>query len=134
MMESSVIELKDGVWQNYGVNVASAQSHFYFWPKHQDQSTTIFYESSLVDIQMLYLLWKFEEEAINPNQWPFPYPSQEIKPQKTLYRSKNFFRIESEALKACWPHCVVLISITPDIQSFKSSLKALLDDFHEGNR
>lgn len=80
-MENAIIELKDGIWQNYGVNAASTKSHFYFWPKNPNQSIIIFYKSSLIDIHMLYRLWKCDHESIDISQWPFPLLSSEKNPR-----------------------------------------------------
>jgi hypothetical protein len=71
-MEDSVIELKDGLWQNYNINLASISSHFYFIPNHQNHSTTIFYKSTIVDLKIMYNLWKTDTSNMDPTEWPFP--------------------------------------------------------------
>jgi len=57
MVENAIVELKDGVWQDYDLNKALTSSHFYFLPKNQHHSTTIFYHSSLVNLKVAYTLW-----------------------------------------------------------------------------
>lgn len=58
LLQDAIIELKNGIWQNYNINKVSATTHFYFLPKHLDHSTTIFYKSTLVDLKIMYNLWK----------------------------------------------------------------------------
>jgi hypothetical protein len=72
MMEDAIIELKDGVWQNYNINHLSVTSHFYFIPTHQDHSATIFYKSSFVDLKIMYSLWQTDDKSMSPALWPFP--------------------------------------------------------------
>ncbi len=72
IMENSVIELKDGIWQNYDINKAASSTHFYFLPKHQKHSIAIFYHSSLVDVKIVYRLWKSEDTSLDISEWPFP--------------------------------------------------------------
>lgn len=72
MIKDAIIELKDGIWQNYATTLTSASSHFYFLPKHQNHSTTVFYKSSLVDLKIMYSLWQSDDQSIDTSQWPFP--------------------------------------------------------------
>jgi len=65
LVENSIIELKDGIWQSYKVNVASTSSHFYFLPKHQNHSATIFYKPSVVDLRIVYNVWKSDDLSID---------------------------------------------------------------------
>lgn len=67
MLDESVIELKDGIWQNYNINQASVTSHFYFIPNHQNHSTTIFYKSTVVDLKIMYNLWQTDNKNMNPS-------------------------------------------------------------------
>ena len=71
-MEEAIIELKDGVWQSFDINVASITSHFYFIPNHPDHSTTIYYKSTIVDLKILYTIWHSDDKSIDPTEWPFP--------------------------------------------------------------
>ena len=66
------MELKEGSWQEYDLNRAATTSHFYFLPKHSNHSTTIFYHSSLVSLQVAYTLWKSDDTSIDISRWPFP--------------------------------------------------------------
>lgn len=34
MLKESVIELKDGIWQDYNINLASISAHFFYVPNH----------------------------------------------------------------------------------------------------
>lgn len=72
MLQNSIVELKDGIWQNYQTNLVTSSSHFYFLPKHQNHSTTIFYKSTLVDLKIMYALWKTDDKSIDISEWPFP--------------------------------------------------------------
>lgn len=67
-----MIELKDGIWQSYAVNDVTSSSHFYFLPKHINHSATIFYKPSIVDLRIVYSIWKSDDLSINPSEWPFP--------------------------------------------------------------
>lgn len=122
LVEESVIELKDGIWQNYDINSASISAHFYFIPNHQNHSTTIFYKSTVVDLRIMYNLWTTDFKTINPSTWPFPYEFKENeKASELTFKPLHFIHIEPARLKECWPNCVVLLSIAPD---FKSASKA----------
>lgn len=72
MINDAVIELKNGIWQNYNINLASITSHFYFIPSHRHHSTTIFYKSTVADIKIMYSLWKTDDKSMDPSTWPFP--------------------------------------------------------------
>lgn len=72
LVEDSIIELKDGIWQSYRVNGPSTSSHFYFLPKHQNHSATIFYKPSVVDLRIVYNVWRSDDLSINLSEWPFP--------------------------------------------------------------
>ena len=77
LMHDAIIELKDGIWQSYGINEMSATSHFWFAPKQKDHATTIFYKSSIPDLKIMYTLWESDDKSINPAQWPFPLEYKE---------------------------------------------------------
>ena len=64
MVRDVVIELKDGVWQTYDINEAASTAHFYFLPKHQQHSTSIFYHSYYSELQISYSLWKSDDTSI----------------------------------------------------------------------
>ena len=70
--DNAIIELKDGIWQSYAVNDVTTSSHFYFLPKHQNHSATIFYKPSVVDLRVVYSIWKSDDLSISPAEWPFP--------------------------------------------------------------
>ena len=72
MLFRFMLKLKDGIWQSYGVNSASTSAHFYFLPKHLNHSATIFYKPSVVDLRIMYSVWKSDDLSINPAEWPFP--------------------------------------------------------------
>jgi hypothetical protein len=72
LIKDSIIELKDGIWQNYNLNLIASTSHFYFQPQFQNKSVTILYHSSFVDMKLMYRLWKSDDKSISPEEWPFP--------------------------------------------------------------
>ena len=61
LVKDSVIELKDGLWQTYALNTVAQTSHFYLLPTTKNSSISILYKSSLVDIGIIYSLWKSEK-------------------------------------------------------------------------
>jgi hypothetical protein len=71
-VKDAVVELKDGIWQNYNINLASITSHFYYIPTHKEHSTTIFYKSTVADLKIMYSLWKTDDVSMDPSDWPFP--------------------------------------------------------------
>ena len=116
MVQDAVIELKDGIWQNYDVNEASSTAHFYFLPKHDKHSITIFYHSPSVELKLGYTLWKSDDTSIDITTWPFPqhFNSSDPSPKNMQNRPIRFIHIEHTQLKGCWPDCVVLLSILPN--------------------
>ena len=72
MVRDVVVELKDGIWQTYDINEASSTAHFYFLPKHQKHSISIFYHSYNVNLRISYTLWKSDDTSIAMSKWPFP--------------------------------------------------------------
>ena len=74
---NSIIELKDGIWQSYAVTDVTTSSHFYFLPKHLNHSATIFYKPSVIDLRVLYSVWKSDDLSIDVSQWPFPVTLRE---------------------------------------------------------
>jgi hypothetical protein len=61
LVKDSVIELKDGLWQTYAINTIARTSHFYFLPTTKNTSISILYKSSLVDVGVIYSVWKSEK-------------------------------------------------------------------------
>lgn len=66
MVKDSVIELKDGLWQSYALNEIASSSHFYFIPKSANKSISIHYRTALVDLGLVYSIWKSDEKNSNP--------------------------------------------------------------------
>lgn len=121
LVDDTVVELKDGVWQNYNINYVSATTHFYFIPNHAEHSTTIYYKSTLVDLKIMYNIWKTDHKNMNPANWPFPLEFKENQKLSELqFKPLHFIHIESAQLKECWPNCVVLLSIAPDTAKLKA--------------
>ena len=58
LVENSLIELHDGLWQSFAFNKISSSSHFYFFPKHADKSVNLMYKSTYNDLRVSYSLWK----------------------------------------------------------------------------
>ncbi len=116
MLENSIIELKDGIWQNYDLNEAASSTNFYFLPKHEKHSTTIFYHSTLVDLKVAYTLWQSDDTSIDVSQWPFPtdFSKSQSKDSAMVFKPPQFIHIGTAEMKECWPKCVVLVSIMPD--------------------
>jgi len=66
----------------------------------------------MIDLKLMYSIWKTDDQSINPNEWPFPNKVA-IDPTKSnqfAYRPTQFIHIDNEALKKCWPNCVILVS------------------------
>jgi hypothetical protein len=126
LLSDAVVELKDGLWQNYNINLASISSHFYFIPNHQNHSTTIFYKSTVVDLKIMYSLWKTDYKSMDPSEWPFPMEFKENpKTSELTFKPLQFIHIEPARLKECWPNCVVLLSIVPDYAAAKKTNASL---------
>lgn len=66
MLQDSVIELKDGIWQKFGINSVAETTHFYFLPKVKNKSVSIMYKTDLLDLHVVYNLWKSDQKGINP--------------------------------------------------------------------
>ena len=47
-------------------------SHFFFLPKHPNKSVTILYKATLVDLKIMYSIWKTDDHSLSPAEWPFP--------------------------------------------------------------
>jgi hypothetical protein len=123
LISDSVIELKDGVWQNYDINSISSSSHFYYIPNHPNHSTTIFYKSSLPDLKIMYNLWKTDDKSMDPSNWPFPVEFKENeKVSELTFQPLHFIHVEPSRLKQCWPNCVLLLSIAPDFDNAKKTI------------
>lgn len=41
-------------------------------PKHPNKSVTILYKATMVELKIMYTLWKTDDKSINPTEWPFP--------------------------------------------------------------
>jgi hypothetical protein len=72
MIQDSIIELKDGIWQSFSLTVTTSSTHFYFAPKHQNKSITILYNTTYQRLRLSYKLWKNTESRFDPSKWPFP--------------------------------------------------------------
>ena len=125
MSKDAIIELKDGIWQNYQHNKVAATSHFYFLPKHQNKSVTIFYKSSYIDLKVMYSVWQTDDTSINPAEWPFPTQIQGVGKEVAKYSPTKFILVGTTALKECWPNCVVLISLVQDKSSILGQYSTL---------
>ena len=67
MIKDSVIELKDGVWNSFKETEITKTSHFYFMPKHLNKSVTILYKADMVDLKVMYTIWKTDDTSISPS-------------------------------------------------------------------
>lgn len=79
LAKDAILELKDGIWQSFPANEVMTSSSFYFYPKHRQNNLLLFYHSTLSNLRVVYKLWKYDRESINPAKWPFPFvvePSQ----------------------------------------------------------
>ena len=72
LVQDSIIELKDGIWQSLPLSVSTRSTHFYFAPKHQNKSITVINNTTYSRLHLGYKLWKNTEEHFNPTKWPFP--------------------------------------------------------------
>lgn len=72
MMQDSIIELKDGMWQSFSLSVTTSSTHFFFTPKHQNKSITVLYNTTFNNLRLGYKLWKNKESHFDPSKWPFP--------------------------------------------------------------
>jgi hypothetical protein len=72
MIQDSIVELKDGIWQSFSLTVTTSSTHFYFVPKHQNKSITILYNTTYQRLRLSYKLWKNKETKFDPSKWPFP--------------------------------------------------------------
>ena len=46
MTKHSVIEMRDGLWQTFYHNAIAETSHFYFFPRYEENDINIIYKSS----------------------------------------------------------------------------------------
>lgn len=113
LSRNAVIELKDGIWQSFPSNyMMSTASSFYFYPRHNNSNILILYHAPMASTRVVYKLWRYDMDRINPAEWPFPLvvnPSEQV--QAGLQVNK-YINIDREQLnKLCWPNCVVLLSV-----------------------
>ena len=94
IQRDSIIELKDGIWQGYSATEMSATSHFWFYPRNQNHSTTIFYKSTLVDLKINYKIWQTDDKSINPAEWPFPLEFKKNNTPELGFKPLQFIHIE----------------------------------------
>lgn len=66
IVKDSVIELKDGLWQSYAINEIAQTAHFYFVPRNLKKSISIVYRSNIVDLGIVFSIWKTDEKNVNP--------------------------------------------------------------------
>jgi hypothetical protein len=85
LVQNSVLELKDGLWENFALNSIAKSSHFYFFPKASEHSVSIMYKSDVVDLQVVYNVWKSDQKGINPTEWPFPIPKKDKSDLPSIY-------------------------------------------------
>lgn len=72
LVQDSIIELKDGIWQSFPLSVTTSSTHFYFTPKHQNKSITVLYNTTYLRLRLSYKLWKNKDDHFDPSKWPFP--------------------------------------------------------------
>ena len=56
----SVIELKDGIWQNFNLNGVAKTSHFFFHPHHQDKDISLLFKTDDQNLRLKYRLFNKE--------------------------------------------------------------------------
>lgn len=109
----NIIEMKDGLWQSYSLNVIAKSAHFYFTPRNKNNDVGINFKTTDPAVRLKYRLFYANDEQIDPSEWPFP--SQTIDETEAAEQQKfkpaTHFNIGKNTLKSCWPYCVVLISI-----------------------
>ena len=58
LVRDGIIELKDGIWQSYLQQTIANSAHFYFYPRHKNKNTVIYFRSKFNDLKMVYKVWK----------------------------------------------------------------------------
>ena len=80
----------------------------------------------------MYSIWKSDDKKINPSEWPFPVEikneGEKSNSPYLFYRPTQIVHIDHEALKECWPNCVVLVSVFENTEGKKSQYKSFIDN------
>ena len=66
MTKHSVIELRDGLWQSFRHNSVSETTHFYFFPRYEENDINIIYKSSEANLRLGYKVFDTLSGKINP--------------------------------------------------------------------
>ena len=109
LVQDSIIELKDGIWQSFPLSVTTSSTHFYFTPKHQNKSITILYNTTYLKLHLGYKLWKNKDERFDASKWPFPEEQKAV--DNGVIAPLRHISITPESLKECWPDCVILFTL-----------------------
>ena len=109
LVQDSIIELKDGIWQSFPLSVTTSSTHFYFAPKHQNKSITVLYNTTYFRLQLSYKRWKNKDEHFDPSKWPFP--EEQNSTELAQFSPLRHISISPEPLKDCWPDCVILFTL-----------------------
>ena len=109
----SIMELKDGIWQNFELNKVAKTSHFFFYPHNKENDVNLIYKTDDQTIRLSYRVFNADLEHIDPSEWP--YPSRQISADQSAkinaFKPANHFSISHSELKECWRGCVVLLSL-----------------------
>lgn len=111
LTKNAVIQLKDGIWQNFPANQMVTSSSFYFYPRHNQHNLLLFYHSILTNLRVIYKLWRYDTDGINPSTWPFPFIVDPSQKTQSEFKKSNFISIDKQQIeKICWPNCVLLVN------------------------
>ena len=108
---NAVIELKDGIWQSFPADLVMATSSFYFYPRHNRSDLLLLFHSPLTRTRVTSTLFRYDNEHINPAEWPFPFLKNPNEEQTLPYRTNHYISITKDELNSqCWPNCVLLVN------------------------
>ena len=94
LTKESVMEVKDGIWLALPATYLSTTSNFYFYPHHSDHNILIYYHSTLTNLRVSYLLWKYDSDSLAPSSWPFPGFHHEMNSNNNKFKPTKYIAID----------------------------------------
>lgn len=112
------MEVKEGHTYKYNLEHVSDPDkekgegfmHFYFKPANQKQTINMFASSFFGKLSLAIKLWKYSD-TLHKSEWPFPTPEEDDSDYISGHTNQLHRAINASALEACWPNCLLLVSV-----------------------
>lgn len=107
---SSIIQLRSGIWQSFVLSELTSTNHFTYVPSNKHFPIELQFSHSFGEFRLAYTLWNNKLKESNSGNWPFPKVETLEDLSSGLFQSSDY-TIPAEEVAKCYPDCILLVSL-----------------------